>query len=116
VDIEGADHGSGLHQMRDHVVDLGKMFLVIPLRVFFGFPEAERENAVRLHIRRQDSLVEKSRLLTKNRQDLLVDSICKLVGLSCFGGNFNDACEHKFSPFVRLQIERSVARIAQRST
>src|SRR5215467_13633 len=98
MNIEGADHRSGFQQVRDHIIDLGEVLLVIPFGVLLGSPEAESQNPVRLHVRRQDSLVKKSCLLAKDRQNFLVNGICKLMGLSSFGGNFNNSCEHeKFS-------------------
>src|SRR5215469_15003449 len=98
MNIEGADQGSAFQQVRDHVVDLGEVLLVVLFGVLFGSPEAEGQNAVRLHVRGQDGFVKKSCLLAKEGQDFLVNGIGKLVGLSSFGSNLNNSCEHwKFS-------------------
>src|SRR5713226_231760 len=86
VDVEGPNNGGSIEEVREHLVDLGVLLPVVAFGIFFGIPEAERQNTIRFSVRRQHSLVHESGLFLQNRQDLVINGSAKLTCLFRFGG------------------------------
>ena len=93
MDVERAHGRRTLYEIRKNLSDLCVMLPLIALRVLFFLPEAQRHDSIRLHVRREDRLVEGTGLLAEDWQDLFVDPICDFVGLSRLGADFNCAAQ-----------------------
>src|SRR6266478_7971861 len=85
LDVEGANNGSSIEEVRKHLVDLGVLLPVVAFGILFGVPEAERQDTIRFGVRRQDSLVHESGLFLQNRQDLVINGSAELTRLFRLG-------------------------------
>src|SRR5215813_8326038 len=86
VDIEGPDNGGSVQEVREHLADLGILFLAVAFGFLFGIPEAERQNSILLAVRHENGFVHESGLFLQDGQDLVVDGSAKLTSFSGFGG------------------------------
>ena len=78
VDAEGPNNGVSVEEGREHLADLGVLLPVVAFGILFGIPEAERQDTIRLGVRRQDSLIHESGLFLQYRQDLVINSSAEL--------------------------------------
>src|SRR6266849_2044000 len=51
VVVEGPNNGGSVEEVREHLIDLGVLLPVVAFGIFFGIPEAERQNTIRFGVR-----------------------------------------------------------------
>src|SRR5260370_26545940 len=83
---------------------------MVPLSIFFGIPETDRQDTIRFRIRYQKGLIRESGLFFQNRQYFVVDEGSEVSCLSRLGGYFDSACKHGNTPCA-LVLNRRRSRL-----
>jgi len=102
VDIEGANLRSRFEQMLYGLLHRVELLALVALGILSRQPEAEREDAIRLRVRDDHSLVHESGLPPQNGQDLVINRVAQLACLSGLAGQFNGSRIHGIAPFGQV--------------
>src|SRR5712691_4468596 len=105
VNVERANHGFGLEEMPQGVVDLLVLLAVILLGILPCVPKAESQNLIALRVRDEHNLVDEAALLFQNRHCFFIDSVGEFFRLAGLAGQFNYAGEHRCAPFVGSRVK-----------
>src|SRR5260370_8007097 len=91
-------HGLCVEEGPYHLLDDRVLLPLVPLSIFFGIPETDRQDTIRFCIRYQKGLIRESGLLIQNRQYFVVDEGSEVSCLSRLPVSFTSPCKHRTTP------------------
>jgi hypothetical protein len=105
IDVEGLRDRCALDQMRDKLVYRRILFVAVALGILLTLPKTQGKELVGLGIRHEENLVHESRLVFKDREDLVVNGLGKSSHFSRLGPDGDHSAKHSVPPFGHPDAE-----------